>query len=98
MTLLNRSPLPLFLGAIWIFDLEPSDARVVRIGQALSDDALKVMFAHQLEEFAPLPATDSASETMDDTFGRMLCNRRRRSPSGKDRRLLPLSQRMSKVT
>ena len=32
----------------------------------------------------PLPATDSASETIGDRFGRMPCSRRRRSSSGKE--------------
>ena len=45
----------------------------------------------------PLPSTESASETIGDRFGRIPCSRRRRSVSGKARRSVPLSQRMSKA-
>ena len=48
---------PLFLRVVGVFDLEPSNARVIRIVQPLGDNPLEVMFAHQLEEFAP-PARD----------------------------------------
>ena len=45
----------------------------------------------------PLPATDSASETIGDPFETMPWRLFRRSVSGKARRSVPLSQRMSKA-
>jgi hypothetical protein len=44
----------LFLRVIRVFDLEPSHPRLVRIVQALRDDPLKIVRAHQIEEFASL--------------------------------------------
>ena len=47
------------------------------------------MRAHQVEQFVPVPVTDSASETTIDPVGRMLCRCRRRSVSGSGRRSVP---------
>ena len=43
---------PLLLGVIAVLDLVPFDARVIRIGEALRDDALEVVATHQIEELA----------------------------------------------
>src|SRR5215469_14943105 len=44
---------PVFLRVVGVFDLEPSGAQVIRIGQAFGDDAFEIVGTHQLEQFAP---------------------------------------------
>jgi hypothetical protein len=41
---------PLFLRVVGVFDLEPSDAQVIRIAEPLCDDSFEIVRADQLEE------------------------------------------------